>query len=259
MGLYMRRNFMHSRKLWIILLLGLFFIVSSCTKELDKEELGPAISFNEVAQHFSQITKIIDPSRINAREWVVSLQKGIIMGQRLDRDAEILTELDLYNVADTQCGEEDGTLINYKETVNKKVNGKNENFESDKSACISKSRDTLLLSYLMSLVAPKDTINSFHDLSMVSSTESAPQAVVDQGCPNMPSCTIRVFNLKFKQKLIFPDGETIVRQLAYKISPDVPYLARDLSFCISLAVDLDGSDIPLQQCLEVRNFGTKQE
>lgn len=255
----MKKKLTSNKHLWILLLLGLFFIVSSCTKELEKDELGPAISINEVANQFAQVVQHIDPTDIKTREWVVTLQKGMVMGQRIDRDAEILTQLDLYNVGDGQCADGNGILINYKQTVNKKVNGKNENFESDEADCIAKSQQDLLLGYVGVFFPPKDTISTLHDLRFSVGTETAPQGVVDQGCPNMASCEIRVFNVELKQKLVFPDGKTYLRLLQFKISPDVPYLARDLSFCITLAVDVNGTDVPIKQCLEVRNFGLKNE
>ena len=77
----------------------------------------------------------------------------------------------------------------------------------------------------------------------------------DAGCPGMTSCKMRVYSLDFQQKLISPEGEENLFHHQYKISPDVPWLARTLEYCISVKIELDGAEYPLKQCVHSTNFG----
>lgn len=255
LGLYMRKNIYREPKIWVLLLLGLVFVLASCKKNLNEEPLGPARSLNDVAESFVEVVKLLKPNDIEQNDWVFFFQKGMILGQRID--AEIATDLSVYEAQSAECSGTNGISFKYIETQQKKIDGKLEDFRWDRSACMPNDLNTVLLGYLFSLVAPDDYTNTFHDITTDFNVEMAPQAVVDAGCPGMNSCEIRVYNVSFKQKLISPEQEQRVLFHQYKISPDVPFMARDISYCISESVEVQGSPIAVKQCVEVRNFGQK--
>ena len=251
----MNRRLTSSKSIWLLLLFGLFIVLSSCTKDLNESAEGEAKTFNDMVNIFVEIVPHLNPENVELNDWIFLFQKGLIMVNRTE--AEIVIDRSVFDVEDTSCGDYSGRYIQFKEVRQEKIDGKVEEFNKNGEDCIVFDKNYLLALYSLYFSAPEGVTNSFYNVKFNVTKELAPQGVVDQGCQGMPSCEIRVFNVEFQQKLLYPDGEEALYFKQLKISPDVPFLARDLSYCISLAVDIGDTSVPIKQCLEVRNFGKK--
>lgn len=253
----MRKSFHKNPRLWIFLLVGLALLMSSCNKEIDEDVLGPAKTINDMLGTFSEVVGSLDNSDISKNDWVFYFQKGMLLGNRVN--AEIRMNVSVYSTEQAKCGEKDGLNFQYVETQAQKIDGKLEEFKWDRSACVSQDKNDLLFGYIYPLLAPSGVTNTFHNVKLDTAIERLPDGVVEQGCPGRDSCNIRVYNLEFYQKMLLKNGVERILYHQYKVSPDVPFLARDLSYCISQSVDLSGTPIAVKQCIEVRNFGQKNE
>ncbi|MEC9282669.1 MAG: hypothetical protein VX642_08145 [Bdellovibrionota bacterium] len=250
----MRNVFYEKRLVWVMLLCGLFFVLSSCTKDLEDDGLGQAYTISDVAKKFEDIVLKMNPN-LSTGDFVVQVQNGSIAGN--DLDAEIVTRLDVYETQTADCygdGSE-GLQFYYLQTQQQKINGKLEKFKTDLNACLGDMLSDTYAIFLADINYPSSYSNTFYNINYSVAVEDAPQVIQDAGCPGMTSCKMRVYSLDFQQKVITPEGEEGLYHHQYKISPDVPWLARTLEYCISVKIELDGTEYPLQQCVHSTNFG----
>ena len=102
---------------------------------------------------------------------------------------------------------------------------------------------------------------TYHRFSTWKTSERPPDYVASQpNCLGIPKCLINVFHVTFDEVYWdTPKGNKV--HIEASVSPDVPYLSRNLSTCQSLLVNVgtDGSNILLKQCSNVFDFRFKGE
>ena len=115
---------------------------------------------------------------------------------------------------------------------------------------------------LVSLAAAAATAGpTYHRFSTWKTIEQPPANIASQpNCLGIPSCLINIYHVQFDE--IYwdtPKGNKVHIEAA--VSPDVPYLSRNLSTCQSLLVNVgtDGSNILLKQCSNVFDFRFQSE
>ncbi len=110
---------------------------------------------------------------------------------------------------------------------------------------------------LISLAAAATSAGpTYHRFSSWKTSERPPANVSSQpNCLGIPNCLINVFHVTFDEVYWdTPKGSKV--HVEAMVSPDVPYLSRNLSTCQSLLVNVgtDGSNILLKQCSNVFDF-----
>ncbi len=103
---------------------------------------------------------------------------------------------------------------------------------------------------------------TYHKFSTWVSRERPPANVAAQpNCLGIPSCLINVHHVVFDEVYWgdSPRGDRV--HVEASVSPDVPYLSRNLELCQSLLVKVgdDGSNVLLKQCSNVFDFRFKDE
>ena len=234
------------------LLLVSLCCLGSCSKELQTEELGPAQTIYELAEKFQEIVQSMD-DRIQVGDFAVQVQTGSVFGQ--DMGGDIVYRFDVYERSPVECRGQQGFRIRYREIEEKLVEGKREQFHFDREVCFNDLRSDSFQIFLSNLVLPSQFTNSFHNLRLDITVEEAPDVVQQAGCQGMQTCSMRVYNLRFYQRILTPSGEEDLRLHEYRISPDVPWFARVLEHCIAVKVRVDSLDYPLRQCIRSSNFG----
>lgn len=109
--------------------------------------------------------------------------------------------------------------------------------------------------------AVDEILVTYHQFSAWAAKEPPPANVASQpNCLGIPACLINVYHVNFDQ--VFwdtPKGTKV--HVEAKMSPDVPFLSRNLSLCQSLLVNVgkDGSNVLLKQCSSVFDFRFQSE
>ena len=98
---------------------------------------------------------------------------------------------------------------------------------------------------------------TYHHFSTWVTKEAPPARVMKQpNCLNIPGCAINVTHVNFDQVDWRTDPLGNKVHVEATLSPDVPYLSRNLSTCQTLLVNIGdtGSNILLKQCSNVFDF-----
>ncbi len=98
---------------------------------------------------------------------------------------------------------------------------------------------------------------SYHHFSTWVTKEVPPKRVRNQpNCLGIPGCMINVYHVNFDQVEWASDPRGNKVHVEATLSPDVPYLSRNLSTCQTLLVNIgdSGSNILLKQCSNVFDF-----
>jgi hypothetical protein len=118
------------------------------------------------------------------------------------------------------------------------------------------SEPTKLLETAASVVYP-----TYHHFSAWVTKERPPAGVASEpNCLGIPSCLIDVHHVVFDEVYWDnPRGDRV--HVEASVSPDVPYLSRNLGLCQSLLVKVgsDGSNVLLKQCSNVFDFRFQAE
>jgi hypothetical protein len=121
------------------------------------------------------------------------------------------------------------------------------------------SEPTEIIKTAAAAAAP--AVPTYHNFSSWVTREPPPANVASQpNCIGIPSCLINVHHVTFDEVYWdTPKGDRV--HVETSISPDVPYLSRNLELCQSLLVKVgtDGSSVLLKQCSNVFDFRFKQE
>lgn len=233
--------------------LGLLIILSACNKDLADDELGQVISYSEIQDKYLTILEKID-NKMETGDWVFLHQKGSISG--VDSNTSESFQIELTNTEEANCyNDVIGKKANYVEIRQKKINGKLEQHYWESDFCVRNDLYELLYSFYYSTYSADAT---YHNLSLTNEIGMPPQAVVDDSCPGIPDCKIRIFNLDFDQVFLLNGKQTRIHY-SFQISPDVPFLARDLKVCKTISYPVDNNIVPVTQCNEVRNFGKNSD
>lgn len=96
---------------------------------------------------------------------------------------------------------------------------------------------------------------SYHDLVVRHQLSEPPEAVrQDAKCGGLAQCQIRTTEVSFSEVTKYDNQAPEKIQYVLLLSPDVPYFARILEFCISTSVLVEGRRYRVVQCKKVRNF-----
>lgn len=102
---------------------------------------------------------------------------------------------------------------------------------------------------------------TYHNFSTWVTRERPPERAASQpNCLGIPSCLINVHHVVFDEVYWdTPRGDRV--HVEASVSPDVPYLSRNIGLCQSLLVKVgeDGSSVLLKQCSTVFDFRFKDE
>lgn len=101
---------------------------------------------------------------------------------------------------------------------------------------------------------------SFHHLKTWKTVDAPPPGVTQMaGCLGIKNCLINVYHVSFDE-VFWDSKEGDKLHVETMMSPDVPYLSRNLSTCQSLLVPVGtkGSNILLKQCSNVIDFRYNQ-
>ena len=109
--------------------------------------------------------------------------------------------------------------------------------------------------------AAEPTLPTYHQFSTWVTRESPPSNVASvPGCLGIPQCLINVYHVNFDEVYWDqPKGQKV--HVEATVSPDVPYLSRNLTLCQSLMVNVgkDGSAVLLKQCSNTFDFRFEAE
>jgi hypothetical protein len=102
-------------------------------------------------------------------------------------------------------------------------------------------------------LCPSPSNVSYHGLQVFHRKE----AVTDyaESCGSYTNCQIDITEIRVDQVVKDSDGTQGVRKYDFILSKDVPYVAKDLSTCMTGTIEVNGQQVPVSQCVIVRNFG----
>lgn len=98
---------------------------------------------------------------------------------------------------------------------------------------------------------------TFHHFKTWKTVDAPPSTVAARpNCLGIPNCAINVTHISFDEVFWDTDPRGTKVHIEASYSPDVPYLARNLSTCNSYLVNVgtDGSNVLLKQCSDVYDF-----
>lgn len=103
------------------------------------------------------------------------------------------------------------------------------------------------------LICPEveSSLVTFHNFKAIDSKGPSP----DPKCKG-DDCTIRIREVRFDIADRSGGGEKRYNYV-FKVSPDLPYLARFLSQCATSKQDVNGMDVPVTQCTDVIEAGNQ--
>lgn len=96
---------------------------------------------------------------------------------------------------------------------------------------------------------------TYHDLHVETEIQSAPPLVrQDANCRGVPDCQIRVTRIRFDQVNWYSTEDYDKLRYTLEISPDVPYLGRVISDCVSTQVPYEQRTVYIKECQVLLDF-----